>query len=138
VVLFDNNLTKKKEVIMSESGLFCQVNRVKDPNKKEPLEQKHLAVIEVPSEIKSEQFFNLKIKVGEIDHPNENGHFIQWIELYVGDVYLGRFDLAPVMTKPEVTIPLSIAHGNRKTVLRAVSRCNLHGMWESTKEIEVR
>jgi superoxide reductase len=123
---------------MSESGLFCQVNRVKDPNKKEPLEQKHLAVIEVPSEIKSEQFFNLKIKVGEIDHPNENGHFIQWIELYVGDVYLGRFDLAPVMTKPEVTIPLSIAHGNRKTVLRAVSRCNLHGMWESTKEIEVR
>ena len=123
---------------MSESGLFCQVNRVKDPNKKEPLEQKHLAVIEVPSEIKSEQFFNLKIKVGEIDHPNENGHFIQWIELYVGDVYLGRFDLAPVMTKPEVTIPLSIAHGNRKTVLRAVSRCNLHGMWESTKAIEVR
>ncbi len=123
---------------MSESGLFCQVNRVKDPNKKEPLEQKHLAVIEVPSEIKSEQFFNLKIKVGEIEHPNENGHFIQWIELYVGDVYLGRFDLAPVMTKPEVTIPLSIAHGNRKTVLRAVSRCNLHGMWESTKEIEVR
>ncbi len=123
---------------MSESGLFCQVNRVKDPNKKEPLEQKHLAVIEVPSEIKSEQFFNLRIKVGEIEHPNENGHFIQWIELYVGDVYLGRFDLAPVMTKPEVTIPLSIAHGNRKTVLRAVSRCNLHGMWESTKEIEVR
>ena len=123
---------------MSEPGLFCQVNRVKDPNKKEPLEQKHLAVIEVPSEIKSEQFFNLKIKVGEIEHPNENGHFIQWIELYVGDVYLGRFDLAPVMTKPEVTIPLSIAHGNRKTVLRAVSRCNLHGMWESTKEIEVR
>ena len=123
---------------MSEPGSFCQVNRVKDSNKKEPLEQKHLAVIEVPSEIKSEQFFNLKIKVGEIEHPNENGHFIQWIELYVSDVYLGRFDLAPVMTKPEVTIPLSIAHGNRKTVLRAVSRCNLHGIWESTKEIEVR
>jgi superoxide reductase len=123
---------------MSEPGLFCQVNRVKDPNKKEPLEQKHLAVIEVPREIKSEQFFNATIKVGEIEHPNENGHFIQWIELYVGDVYLGRFELAPVMTKPEVTLPLSIAHGNRKTVLRAVSRCNLHGMWESTKEIEVR
>ncbi len=123
---------------MSESGLFCQLNRAKDPNKKEPLEQKHLAVIELPSEIKSEHFFNAKIKVGEIEHPNENGHFIQWIELYVGDVYLGRFDLAPVMTKPEVTISLTIAHGNRKTVLRAVSRCNLHGMWESTKEIEVR
>jgi superoxide reductase len=122
---------------MSEPGLFCQVNRVKDSNKKEPLEQKHLSVIEVPGEIKSEQFFDVKIKVGEIEHPNENGHFIQWIELYVSDVYLGRFDFAPVMTKPEVTIPLSIAHGNRKTVLRAVSRCNLHGIWESSIEIEV-
>jgi len=123
---------------MSEAGLFCQVNRVKDPNKKEPLEQKHLPVIEVPGEIKSEQFFNAKVKVGEIEHPNENGHFIQWIELYVSDVYLGRFDFAPIMTKPEITVPLSIAHGNRKTVLRAVLRCNLHGMWESTKEIEVQ
>ncbi|MBW1853574.1 MAG: class II SORL domain-containing protein [Deltaproteobacteria bacterium] len=123
---------------MSEPGLFCQVNRVKDPHKKEPLEQKHLPVIEAPDGIKSEQFFNLKVKVGEIEHPNENGHFIQWIELYVSDVYLGRFDLAPVMTKPEITIPLSIAHGDRKTALRAVSRCNLHGIWESTKEIEVQ
>ena len=122
---------------MSDPGLFCQVNRAKDPQKKEPLEQKHLPVIEVPDGIKAGQFFNAKVKVGEIEHPNENGHFIQWIELYVSDVYLGRFDLAPVMTKPEITIPLSIAHGGRNTVLRAVSRCNLHGIWESTKEIEV-
>ena len=123
---------------MSEASLFCQVNRVKDPGSKEPLEQKHLPLIEVPSKIKSEQFFNTKIKMGEIEHPNENGHFIQWIELYVGDVYLRRFDCAPVMTKTEVTLPLSIAHGNRKTTLRAILRCNLHGMWESTKEIEVQ
>jgi desulfoferrodoxin (superoxide reductase-like protein) len=42
------------------------------------------------------------------------------------------------MTKPEITIPLSIAHGDRKAVLRAVSRCNLHGIWESTKEVAVK
>ena len=122
---------------MSDAGLFCQVNRAKDPQQKETVEQKHLPVIEVPGEIKAEQFFNVKIKVGEIEHPNENGHFIQWIELFVSDVYLGRFDFAPVMTKPEITIPLSIAHEGRKTVLRAVSRCNLHGIWESTKEVEI-
>ena len=122
---------------MSEAGLFCQVNRAKAPNNKEAIEQKHLPVINVPDAIKSQQFSDVKITVGEIEHPNENGHFIQWIELYVGDVYLGRFAFAPVMTKPEITIPLSIAHGNRKTVLRAVSRCNLHGIWESTKEIKI-
>jgi len=122
---------------MSDPGLFCKVNRVKDPSNKETLEQKHLPVIDVPSEIKTEQFFNVTIKVGEIDHPNENGHFIQWIELYVSDVYLGRFDFAPVMTKPVITLPLNIAHGG-KTVLRAVSRCNLHGIWESTAEFEVK
>ncbi len=122
---------------MSEVGLFCQMNRAKDPSKREAVEQKHLPVIEVPAEIKSEKFFDARIKVGEIDHPNENGHFIQWIELYVGDVYLGRFDFTAVMTKPEITIPLSLAHGNRKTTLRAVSRCNLHGIWENTREIDI-
>ena len=122
---------------MSEPGLFCQVNRAKDPNKKEPLEQKHLAVIEVPATIKAGEFINAKVKVGEIAHPNENEHFIEWIELYVGDVYLGRFAFAPVMTKPEITIPLNIAHGGRTTVLRALSRCNLHGLWESSTEITV-
>ena len=123
---------------MSDPGLFCKVNRLKDPANKEPLEQKHLPLIEMPGEIKSGQFFNATIRVGEIEHPNENGHFIQWIELYVGDVYLGRFDFAPVMTKPEITLTLSIAHGDRKTLLRALSRCNLHGLWESTREIEVQ
>ena len=123
---------------MSDPGLFCKVNSAKDPASKEPLEQKHLPVIEVAGEIQSGKFFNATVRVGEIDHPNENGHFIQWIELYVSDVYLGRFDFAPVMTKPEITIPLSIAHGDRKTRLRALSRCNLHGLWESTKEIEVQ
>ena len=123
---------------MTEAGLFCQVNRVKNPAVKEPLEQKHAPVIELPGEIKSGQFFTAKVKVGELEHPNENGHFIQWIELYVSDVYLGRFDFTPVMTKPEITIPLSIAHSDRKAVLRAVSRCNLHGIWESTKEVAVK
>ena len=123
---------------MSDAGLFCKVNRVRDPNNKEALEQKHAPVIELPAEIKAGQFFEATIKVGEIEHPNENGHFIQWMELYVSDIYLGRFDFAPVMTKPEITLPLSIAHGDRKTRLRAVSRCNLHGLWESTKEIEVQ
>ena len=94
-------------------------------------------MIEILGEIKAEEFFNATISVGEIEHPNENGHFIQWIELYVGDVYLGRFDFAPVMTQPRISLPLSIAHGDRKTVLRAVSRCNLHGIWESTTEIEI-
>lgn len=122
---------------MSEPGLFCQVNRAKDPNKKETLEQKHLAVIEVPAKIKAGEFINATVKVGEIAHPNENEHFIEWIELFVGDVYLGRFAFAPVMTKPEITIPLNISHGGRTAVLRALSRCNLHGLWESSTEITV-
>jgi superoxide reductase len=123
---------------MSDAGLFCKVNRVKDPNNKEAVEQKHAPVIELPAEIKAGQFFEATIKVGEIDHPNENGHFIQWIELYAGDVYLGRFDFAPVMVKPDITIPLNLAHEGMKTTLRAVSRCNLHGVWESTTEVAVK
>jgi superoxide reductase len=123
---------------MSEAGLFCKVNRAKDPTSKEALEQKHSPCIKVPDKIKAGEFFNATIRVGEIEHPNGNDHFIQWIELYVSDVYLGRFDFAPVMTRPEITIPLQFGHTGRSTVLRAVTRCNLHGVWESSQEISIQ
>ena len=122
---------------MSDAGLFCKVNRIKDPSNKEAVEQKHTPVIEVPGTIKAGQFFDVTIRVGEIEHPNENGHFIQWVELYAGEVYLGRFDFAPVISKPSVTIPINLAHEGMKTTLRAVSRCNLHGMWEGIQEVKV-
>lgn len=38
---------------MSDPGLLCKANRAKDPASQQPLEQKHLPVIEVTGEVKS-------------------------------------------------------------------------------------
>ena len=123
---------------MLEIGPFCKPNRVKDPNNINPLEQKHSPVIELPSEVRSGDFFNVVIRVGEIEHPNQNDHFIHWLKIYLDDLYLTRTDFTPVMTKPEITLSLKIAQGSRETLIRAVTRCSEHGIWESSKVIKVQ
>ncbi len=120
---------------MLEVEPFCIPNRVKDPNNKNPLEQKHFPVIELPSKIKSGEFFNVVIRVGEIEHPNQNDHFIHWLKIYVDDLYLTRTDFTPVMTKPEITLSLKIVPGSREALIRAVTRCSQHGIWESSKKL---
>ncbi len=120
----------------TEKALFCKLNKPEDVEADSPLAKKHVPVITVPQNLKAGKFYEVKIKVGEIEHPNENDHFIQWIEFYIGSVYLGRFDFAPVMTKPEVTIPLKLSHRGLDSTLRAISRCNLHGLWEGSVQVK--
>ncbi len=120
----------------TEKSLFCKLNRPEDVEADSPLAKKHVPVITVPEVLKAGEFYEVKIKVGEAEHPNENEHFIQWIEFYIGNVYLGRFDFAPVMTKPEVTIPLQLGHPGLDSTLRAISRCNIHGLWEGKVQVK--
>jgi len=122
---------------MAEKSLFCGINRPQDPaNKTEP-EKKHTPVIECSDTVKAGEPFQVKIKVGEIPHPNEEGHHIQWIELYSGQNLYARVDLTPVFAQPEVTITLIKGGKHRTSTLRVLERCNLHGTWEATKEITI-
>jgi len=123
---------------MIEVKPFCKPNSVKDPNNKTLLEKQHSPVIELPSKVRSGEFFTAVIRVGEIEHPNQNDHFIHWLKIYLDDLYLTRTDFTPVMTKPEITLSLKIAKGSGKKLIRAVTRCSQHGIWESTKAIEVQ
>ncbi len=119
---------------MAETSLFCQVNTPATG----PAEaaQKHAPVITVPDDIKAGQPFMVNIKVGEVPHPMENGHFIQFVDLYSGDIYISRVDFTAELNKPEVSVSVILRHeGQRK--LRAFSRCNLHGVWEGSKEVNV-
>lgn len=122
---------------MAETSLFCGLNRPKDPENMTELEKKHTPVIECPDNVKAGEPFQVKIKVGEIPHIMEEGHHIQWIDLYSGQNFNARIDLTPVFTRAEVTITLQKSGGHRTSTLRAIERCNLHGQWEATKEITV-
>jgi superoxide reductase len=119
---------------MAETSLFCQVNTPATG----PAEaaKKHAPVITVPENIKVGQPFMVNIKVGDVSHPMENGHFIQFVDLYCGDIYISRVDFTAELNRPEASVSVVLHHeGQRK--LRAFSRCNLHGVWEGTKDINL-
>ncbi|MEW6267537.1 MAG: desulfoferrodoxin [Thermodesulfobacteriota bacterium] len=64
-----------------------------------------------------------KVKVGAVNHPMEEKHYIEWIELLVGDkVY--REHLKPGQS-PEAFFKIDAASVNAREY------CNLHGLWKA-------
>lgn len=119
-----------------EQDILCGVRTPKDMNALSELEQKHLPVISAPERIKRDEVFEVTIEVGRYKvHPNEPGHFIEWVELYSGDTFLFRVNLTGSLSQPKVTIPVKLTHAHGP--LKAWGKCNLHGLWEGTKAIEV-
>jgi len=68
----------------------------------------------------------IKVKVGELAHPMEEKHWVQWVEL-VGDNFSCTHFLRPG-DAPEVEFACGSACGDKLTV-RAY--CNLHGHWKT-------
>lgn len=64
------------------------------------------------------------VKVGSVDHPMEDKHFIEWIEVYV-DNKVYRKHLSPG-EKPEAVFEVEYKDG-----ITAKAYCNLHGYWRS-------
>lgn len=119
-----------------EQDILCGVRLPKDLNALSELEQKHLPVISAPQKVKKGEAFEVTIEVGKYKaHPNEPGHFIEWIELYSGDTLLFRVSLSGSLSQPRVIIPVKLTHAHGP--LKARAKCNLHGLWEGTKDIEV-
>jgi desulfoferrodoxin len=91
-------------------------------NQEEGLE-KHLPVIERSGNI-------IKIKIGQIAHPMEEEHYIEWIEAIVGGIVYKKF-LKP-MQAPE----MQIEAGEGEIIVR--SFCNVHGLWKNDKVVEIQ
>jgi len=122
---------------MTEENLFLRINRAKDMNNLTDLEKKHLPIIECPDTVKKGEPFEVAITVGKLlKHPNENIHYIEWIELFADDdLFISKVELIPVVSTPKVTLTISL---NESHTLKARERCNLHGIWEYSKEIKVK
>lgn len=76
--------------------------------------EKHVPVIEVGDG-------TVTVKVGDVAHPMEEKHYIEWIELLADDKVYRKY-LAPGDT-PEATFNVTA------TNLTAREYCNLHGHW---------
>lgn len=117
------------------ADLFWQMNTEGGAADK-AMGEKHAPIIDVDGACKAGEKVKVTVDVGGGKHPNENGHFIQWIELRVADLYVGRVDFAPVIMDPVATFTMIVPDRGEFT-LSAVSRCNLHGLWESKMECKV-
>ncbi len=119
-----------------EGDMLCGVNVIKDAKAPTELELKHTPTISAPAKVKREETFSVTIEVGkEKAHPNEPAHFIEWLELYCADTFLLRISLSGSLSYPKLTIPVKLTHAHGP--LKAWAKCNIHGLWEGTKEIEV-
>ena len=89
---------------MTDKGPFCGINEPADPANLTEAEKKHIPVIECPDTVKAGEPFQVTIKIGEIPHVMEEGHHIQWLELYSGRNYNARIDLTPVFTRDRKSV----------------------------------
>lgn len=78
--------------------------------------EKHVPIIEkIPG--------GVRVKVGSVEHPMLENHYIQWIEIETSDkIY--RKVLKPG-DKPEAEFLIT------ETVVHAREYCSLHGLWKS-------
>ncbi len=109
--------------------------------------EKHVPVIEVIDieEREDKKIVTVSVSIGkEIAHPNEPEHHIKFVELYVSDgnveYLIGRTDFdihgkaLSARAQPEALFKFEIDK-NKKVTLKALSFCNIHGLWSSEKEI---
>ena len=87
-----------------------------EENSVDAANEKHVPIIEKTDN-------GIIVKVGEVDHPMANEHYIEWIEVINGSYSQKKF-LKPG-DKPQVEFYVPF---NENLIAR--SYCNLHGLWK--------
>lgn len=115
--------------------------------------EKHVPAIECADTVKADELFAVKVTLGKaIAHPNTTEHHIRWIQLFFQPegaktpFQIGNFEFAAhgesvdgpnkgsVFTHHEAVV--SMRTGKSGT-LQALAFCNIHGVWQASKEITV-
>ncbi len=122
--------------MMIHKDLFDGINKIHDTRNPSELEKRHIPAIDAPSEVFKGEYFEVLVKAGlQATHPNEPGHFIQYIDLYADDNFIARTDFAPTRTEPMITLSVALNHTTEQLI--ALVACNNHGVWIGSKPISV-
>jgi superoxide reductase len=111
-------------------------------------------VIECADAVKADEIFEVKVTIGkEIAHPNTTEHHIGWISLFFypeGEKFpyqIGRYEFNAHGASVQGPNTSSIYTHHAATTwmktskpgtLIAVSYCNIHGLWQSSKEVKLK
>ncbi|KAB3540996.1 superoxide reductase [Alkaliphilus pronyensis] len=108
--------------------------------------EKHVPVIHIPEKVKAGEKFDLKVSIGDaIGHPNSFEHYIAWFKVLFHPeggkfpIELATFNFAAHGEGDNFTEPvgLSTIKLSKSGTIHAISYCNIHGLWENTKDIVV-
>ena len=106
--------------MINDSGvtpICCGIDmEVLTANSIEAATEKHIPVVEVEGN-------KVKVTVGEVLHPMEEAHYIEWIYLETNK------GIKRVNLKPGESPIASFALLEEEEVLNAYAYCNLHGLW---------
>lgn len=113
--------------------------------------EKHVPVIDGKDKIRKGEDIVITVSVGkEIPHPNTTEHHIRWIEVYFlpkGEKFpcqIGRYEFnahgesaqgpntSTVYAQPELSLRFKT---EKSGSVFASSYCNIHGLWQSSKEL---
>lgn len=77
--------------------------------------EKHVPVVENADGV-------IKVKIGEVEHPMEEKHFIEWIEVIADGKYYKKYLKSG--DKPEAEFEIEAKN------VTARAYCNVHGLWK--------
>ena len=115
--------------------------------------EKHVPVIDSPDKGKKGEWVNIALAVGkEIAHPNTTEHHIRWISVFFlpdGEKFpyqLAKLEfdshgesaagpnMSTVYTQAQATATFKT---DKSGTILASSYCNIHGLWQNSKRIEI-
>ncbi|MDD5243448.1 MAG: class II SORL domain-containing protein [Syntrophorhabdaceae bacterium] len=115
--------------------------------------EKHVPVIECLDSVRVGEKLDINVSVGkEIPHPNTTEHHIRWVQIFFkpdGDKFSYQLanceftahgesaagaDQGPLYTDYSVTVKAII---KKPGTMHVLSFCNIHGLWENSKDIKI-
>lgn len=108
------------------------IHTLKDPKNPTTLEKKHVPLVEAPRNVKKDEWFDVRVKVGYmITHPSVPGHWIDDIELLVNGMKVIELENeVGGITSPNGQFKIKL---HETAEIRAVIDCNLHGKWTGSE-----
>lgn len=103
------------------------LNIPKDAGNLTEAEKKHIPVIVQVKEcgLIPQGCQDIHVKVGEVEHPMQQEHYIMHIDIYIDNEFVSRIILTPAKLNPAAALHLKAQAGK----LTVVELCNLHGAW---------
>lgn len=116
--------------------------------------EKHVPVIDAPESVAKGENCKITVSIGkEVPHPNKTEHHIRWIDVYFKPegakfpIQIGKVDFCahgestegPDKSGVYTHHCAAICFKTEKpgTIL-ASAYCNIHGLWENSKELSVK